>query len=98
MFALVCFLITLEGSNVQERNDEFLSEIVCHIQTDEDDDTDNCCFIGGALEFSGDGIGVVHDISEVYVNYVVIYNVMTRFTNTFDDKETIAMLVKQRLE
>ena len=37
-------VIAPEGSNDQEINDKFLSEIVHRIQKDEDDDT-NCCFL-----------------------------------------------------
>ena len=44
--------IAQEGSNYQERNDEFLSEIMHRVEIVENNDTDNYCFIGRALEFS----------------------------------------------
>ena len=90
--------IALEGSNSQERNDECLLEIMHRVQIDEENDIDNYCFIGGAFEFSEDGIDVVCETSEVCSNYVVASNVMTGFTKRFDNKKTITMLVKQKME
>ena len=65
---------------------------------DEDNDTDNYCFVGRVLEFSEDGIDAVCKISEVYSDYVVTSNAMTRLIKRFDNKETVTMLAKQRLE
>ena len=98
MLLVRCEGITLEGFNVQERNDECLSEITHRFQIDEDNYADNYCFIGGAFEFSEDGIDVVCKISEVYSNYVVAFSMMNGIIKRFDNKETVAMLVKQRLE
>ena len=90
--------IQLKGSNFQERNDEFMSEIMHCIQIDEDNDAGNYYFIDGVFDFPEYGIDVVCEISEVYSNYVVASNAMTALTKRFDNNETIAMLVKQRLE
>ena len=90
--------IALEGSNALEQNDEHLLEIIHCIQIDENDDTDNHCFVGGAFECSEDEIDVAHEGSEVHNDHVVASNAMTRFTKRFDNNETIAILSKQRLE